>query len=73
MASVPRPHWQLHWRQRTKPAKRDPTAEQLHRDRLTAVIVLSIVAVIVAAMIMLAAMSGWPAGRDPIQPWMMMP
>lgn len=66
MATHPRPHRGLHCRKWSKTANRDPAAEQLHRDRLTMAIVLSIVALILAVIIILAAMSGLPAGSDMI-------
>jgi len=71
MATLPRPHWPLHWPHRTKRAKRDPAAEQLHRDRLAALIIFGIMAVIFAALIALAVIIGVPSGSETIQPWMM--
>jgi hypothetical protein len=71
VTTLPRNRWGLHWRQRTKPAKRDPAAEQLHRDRLTALIVVGVVAVIFAALVALAAISGAPSGGETFDPWLM--
>ena len=71
MVTVSKRRWGLQWQHRTKPAKRDPDAEKLHRDRLTALVVVGIMAVIFAVIIAFAAISGVPSGSETIEPWMM--
>ena len=71
MATVSRYRWGPHWGHRTKPAERDPEAEQLHRDRLTALIVVGIMAVIFAVIIALVAITGVPSESETIDTWMM--
>jgi hypothetical protein len=71
MATLQRTRWGLHRRQRAKPAERDPAAEQLHRDRLTALAVIGIMAFIFAAIVVLAAIGEAPSGAETFDPWMM--
>ena len=71
MATVHKPHWGLHWHHRTTLEKRDPVAEQLHRDRITALMVMVILAIILAGIIALAVISGVPSDSRTITPWMM--
>jgi hypothetical protein len=70
MATVSKRRWGLHRRDRPKPAKRDADAEQLRRDRLTAVLVVVVMAVILAVLITIASISGLPSGSETIEPWM---
>ena len=70
MATVPKSHWALHWPHKAKTAQRDPAAEQLRRDRMTAFVIVGIMLVIFAVIATLAAISGGPAG-EMIDPWIM--
>ena len=72
MGTVHKPHWGLHWHHRTTVEKRDPVAEQLHRDRMTLLMVMCIVAVILAGMIALAVFFGGPSDSQTMEPWMIM-
>ncbi len=71
MGTVHKPHWGLHWHHRTPLEKRDPIAEQLHRDQMTALFVLGTVAVIFAGMIALAVIFGGPSASPTFAPWLM--
>ena len=71
MATFHKPHWGFHWQHPSKPIERDPVAEALHRDRVTALIVLGIVVAIFAALIALAVFAEAPLGGEGMRPWMM--
>ena len=72
MGTVHKPHWGLHWHHRIPLEKRDPVAEQLHRDRMTLLMVMVIVAVILAGMIALAVIFGVPSDSQTMEPWIIM-
>jgi hypothetical protein len=66
MTAGPNYHWGLHWRYKATHVKRDPAVERLHRDGITSLIVLGVMAMIFVVIIALSAILSAPAGNETI-------
>jgi hypothetical protein len=71
MVAAHKKHLTELWQGRTKPPKRDPEAEQLRRDRITALIIVGIMALFFAVIAILSAFTGGPTGNEMFDPWIM--
>ena len=71
MVTTTKKHLGELWQGRTKRPKRDPATEQLRRDRITALIIVAVVALFFAVIAILSVLNGGTGGVDTFDPWIM--
>ena len=71
MATTSKKHLAELWQGKTKRPKRDPATEQLRRDRITALIIVGIMALFFAVIAILSALNGGTGAVETFDPWIM--
>ena len=71
MATTTKKHFSELWPRTTKRAKRDPATEQLRRDRITALIIIGVMALVFAVIAILSSIDGGATGTEVFDPWIM--
>ena len=71
MATTTKKHFRELWPRTTTRTERDPATEQLRRDRITALIIIGVMALVFAVIAILSSIGGGATGTEVFDPWIM--
>ncbi len=71
MATTNKKYFREFWQSKGGSHKRDPETDQLRRDRITALVIVAIMALVFAVIAALSASNGGVGGPEVFDPWIM--